>query len=389
MTYQISFYLQIAASLSSILFLVKGKSKLLNFIPFIFLSSSYIFKPHLVKDNLQLITSFNTGLTTTDLKYFLINFLLKLFGSNIWIFIIFQITAAIIVINLFFISFPKELVKEKIRNFRIYTTNSHLIFIAFNYLIIGLTKLSVYHPRQFLSTLICIYCLYQISILQKNSQNIKLKTLFLSIIATFIHLIGVVTVFYILFLYLKNNNYFSLERIKIISFKNTLFQKYINIFMIIFILILLYFTITNVYTFILSYAKNFVGLGAYIRELGYGEPNVIGFLLPIITLIPLINYTSIIPFNNFLKSARNDEISKRYLHSLNLYSLLAFCIIFLEKGSSFYSIGRLKTILLPFLFYLIFKIPKQSSSRFARISSLILIYFLSIFSVYRVYSNIL
>ena len=166
MTYQISFYFQIAASITSIFILFKGNKKLLSSIPVAFLISSFIFKPHLQFDNLSMVKLFEIGL---DKKYFLFNYLFKIFGANATIFFVLQLLASIAVLYLLY-SIPKEFLKDKINGFNNSINIPSKVFIVFNYFIIGTSKLSVHHPRQFLSTILLIYCFYQVYIFQKGSK---------------------------------------------------------------------------------------------------------------------------------------------------------------------------------------------------------------------------
>ena len=389
MTYLPSFYFQIAASITSIFFLIKVNNKrIMRFIPITLLISSFIFKPHLQGDNLLLVKFYENELITLDNKYFFLNFLFNIFGANWIIFFVFQILASICILYLIN-SIPKELSKDKIKGLKKSIHIPSIVFIVFNYIIIATSKLSTYHPRQFLSTTILVYCLYQIYISQKNSKNINFRTLLFSLLATFIHLSGLITSLFILYFYLKNNSFFSLSRIKIVFIKENLFKKYLNIFLIITAIIFLTSYIQIIFKFLIFLMSNLIGIRAYSIEVDYYDRNIFGFTLPIIYLIPLIIYTSKIPFTNLLKKASNDiNLSKFYFY-LNLYSFSSIGIIALELSVNYYSIGRVKTILLPLLFFIIFHITTKNKSIVLKKGSLFIIYILSMYSVYRSYSQLL
>ena len=263
MTYLPSFYFQIAASITSIFFLIKVNNKrIMSFIPITLLVSSFIFKPHLQGDNLLLIKNYENSLLTLDKKYFFLNFLFDIFGANWIIFLFFQILASIFILYLIN-SIPKELSKDKIKGLKRSIHIPSIVFIVFNYFIIATSKLSNYHPRQFLSTIILVYCLYQIYIYQKKSKNIKFRTLLFSLLASFIHPSGLISSLSILYFYLKNNSFFSLSRIKILLIKENLFKKYLNIFLIVIGIILLIFYIQIIFKSSIFLMSNFIGIRAY------------------------------------------------------------------------------------------------------------------------------
>ena len=383
MTYKISFYFQIAASITSIFILFKGHKKILSFIPIIFLIASFIFKPHLQGDNLVIAQYFKIGL---DNKYFLLDFLFRIFGANATIFLIFQILASVIVLYLFY-SLPKELLKDNLNSFKQSIHIPSKLFLIFNYIIFSTSKLTVHHPRQFLTNIILIYCVYQLYISQKQLNNIKISTLLFSIFASLVHFSGVISTLYFFYLYIKNNSFFSLAKIKTLSLKDTLLQRYINVILAIITVILSIFFMQFIFRSIILFISNYLGIGDYIRELDYYDRNIFGYTLPIINLIPITIYSSIFPFTNFFKKVPKDLNLKRYYFYLNLYSFSAIAIMSLEYSVNFYSIGRLKTLLIPLLFFLIFQIPKQNKSIFLKRSSLVIIYILSLFTVYRSYSS--
>tara|TARA_A100001035_G_C27768226_1_gene494835 strand:- start:582 stop:1751 length:1170 start_codon:yes stop_codon:yes gene_type:complete len=389
MTYQISFYLQITACITSILILCKGKKKLFSLIPITLLASSYIFKPLIGKGDQHLIEILERSSGgETDIKYAFINFIFTSLDNSKLLFFCFNFFAAIILINLIYYSFPKELINNKVEKLNKKLNSGQLTFIVFNYSILGLSNLFVNHARQFLSSLIIIYCFFQISKAQKKCRNIKLRTVILSILASLFHLSAFIYNLYFFYLYLQNNKSLIFSRIKLLKFKNNRILKFLNIFILFILILIIYFSIKFLYTSLISSVSIF-GLGAYIKEYGFSNKTSIGFILPLIYILPLILYNSILPFSNFFKKTPNDKNYKNYLNVLNLYSFLAIAVMFLESSVSFYSIGRVKSLLWPLIFYLIFLIPYDKKTDIYKKFSFLLIFLLSIFTVLKSYANVI
>ena len=156
-------------------------------------------------------------------------------------------------------------------------------------------------------------------------------------------------------------NKYLRRRIKILNykFKSNIEYKYLLLTVFLFLLFIFTNYFEPIFIFLVNYLSPKQFAQGYLIPGALGvnpyEKSSLGFILPLLFLFPILIMTNTVPFSNLI--AFINKKKEMVFNNINFLSAIIIFISLIEYFSDFYSIGRMKTIIYPFVFYILFNIP--------------------------------
>ncbi|MBW3048310.1 hypothetical protein CU312_08350, partial [Prochlorococcus marinus str. MU1406] len=267
---------------------------------------------------------------------------------------IMQLISGLLLINVFFSILKEKKTKDNLEKKKF----DHYVFIILNYLIILLSKLYTYHIRQYWSCALFIFLFYIISKTKFPKKIFTIKNFTLNCLGVSIHLANIPS-FLIINLIMFNRSF--IKRIKFINynFKSNIESKclFLSVFLILVYIFANYYEPIFIFLVNNLAPKQFSGGYLVPGDLGVSpyEKSSIGFILPILFLLPILIMTNTLPFSNLVSFLNKKR--EMVFKNINSLSTIIIFISVIEYFSDFYSLGRMKTIIYPLIFYVLFNMP--------------------------------